>query len=175
MAGGVPAAPEAGWATTLGNLWELVKDLFLRAASSLQPRALLRALVGVARGIAGHPAAGTLLLALGALLGWRVLRARRRAGRRSRKAAAEDAAELRRLRSLLRATDRRVASAGFTRAPNETIHCFAGRLEAGATGERAALLRAAAAWYRRYAAARYQAPLRAEDVDALAKSLPKTR
>jgi len=86
---------------------------------------------------------------------------------RRREERAQDP-RLARMRRLLGRADRRARRRGFERRPNETLHQFARRLRQGAEG-----LGPAAAWYSRYAEARFSCRLTDAVVADLARTLPR--
>ena len=59
---------------------------------------------------------------------------------------------------MLQRVDRRVKKHSLVRSPGETLHQFADRLQSSAKEDSEAnqFLQAAAVWYRKFAAARYQ-------------------
>lgn len=151
VGGGVPSPPPSGFSRTLARLRDLAGDLLARIRYFLRPGNLRRLfrewfLNAGARGVFR----GLLVLAAIAGLAWC---ARRR--RRPRTKVPGESPELAALHRKLRQMDRQVRAAGFVRAPNETLHHFAGRLSAAAGHPEGATLRKAAEWYVEYAGMRY--------------------
>ena len=147
-----PGGPDAGSHPPMGlsgQYFDLLKmNLFkgmglLRAwcAQHLQPRALLQTLY------ATWPGRILLLALLLALVAWH------HSKRRSAPPRQADAA-LREHHRLLHAMDRLAKKQGWARAPGETLHHFARRMESAP--ENRDWNARAAQWYRAYAEARYQ-------------------
>jgi hypothetical protein len=159
-ASGVPAGQNSNFA----QLWDYLRYLPKAAFAALRQLGLKELALQLLRGIAAAlwGAAGILLIpvVLGALILW--LMSRRRKGSASKAAEADPLAVT--MQGLLRKMDARLAREAFVRAPYETLHHFARRVEMAGQAQ-------AAQWYRTYARLRYGASPDEGAIEALAQSL----
>lgn len=111
-----------------------------------------------------------LLLLLGGLAGIAITHRLRPRKRPHRKASVPPSPEIKTMRILLKKQDAMTRREGFVRAPQETLHAFAMRIECGSgTYQRIAV------WYRRYANLRYSADINMEKVEDLKHGEPNRR
>jgi hypothetical protein len=154
-AGGVPQEASA---STASQMWDAIRTGWQRLVAFLRQGGLMAIARVCARALM-HPALLIPLLALAAGTAvWRLRLRRRRVRPQSLDPTIQQ------LQRLLRQMDRHWQKAGLTRAPCETLHQFAGRIESAAADPTYA---EAAAWYRRFAEVRYRGQANAEAVGQL--------